>query len=229
MSEVDLSAVRANVRILGAATFAQQTRAAVMVLVSDDAYGHGLLPVSRAALEAGATWLGTATVAEALRLREGGITATVFAWEWTPEDVAAALAAGIDLGVASHDQLEVVRSVAVEQGELGRVHLRVDTGSGAGVPVAGWPDLLDVAAKAQAGAEISVIGVWSDLAHAADPADPANDAQLNAFHEALHTAARHGVVPEVRHLAGSAGTLAMPGTHFDLVRCGRAVYGIRPG
>jgi alanine racemase len=226
---VDLSAIEANVARLAAATFAQQTRAQVMAVVSADGYGHGLLPCARAALAGGATWLGTATVDGALALRDAGITAPVLTWLWTPDDLARAIAAEVDLAVCGPGQLDAVRTAANELGLMARIHLEVDTGLGrSGSGVADWPDLLDAAAKAQAQAEVVVIGVWSQLAHADEPAHPANDAQLNAFHDALHRAARHGIVPEVRHLANSAGTLALPGTHFDLVRAGTAVYGLSP-
>jgi alanine racemase len=226
---VDLSAIEANVARLAAATFAQQTRAGVMAVVSADGYGHGLLPSARAALAGGATWLGAATVDEALALRDAGISAPVFTWLWVPDDLSRAIAAGIDLAVCGPDQLGAVRAVANELGVMARIHLEIDTGLGhSGSSVADWPDLLDAAAKAQVAAEVVVIGVWSQLAHADEPEHPANDAQLNAFHDALHLAAMHGIVPEVRHLANSAGTLALPGTHFDLVRAGAAVYGLSP-
>ncbi|HEY2671911.1 MAG TPA: alanine racemase [Rugosimonospora sp.] len=226
---VDLSAIEANVARLAAATFAQQTRAQVMAVVSADGFGHGLLPSARAALAGGATWLGAATVNEALALRDAGITAPVFTWLWTPDDLTRAIAAEIDLAVCGPGQLGAVRAAANELGLMARIHLEVDTGLGySGSGVADWPDLLDAAAKAQTEAEVAVIGVWSQLAHADEPENPANDAQLNAFHDALHHAALHGIVPEVRHIANSAGTLALPGTHFDLVRAGTAVYGLSP-
>ncbi|GIH17412.1 alanine racemase [Rugosimonospora africana] len=226
---VDLSAIEANVARLAAATFAEQTRARVMAVVSGGGYGHGLLPSARAALAGGATWLGAATVDEALALRDAGITAPVFTWLWTPDDLARAIGSDIDLAVSGPDELRAVRAAANELGLMARIHLEVDTGLGhSGSGVADWPDLLDAAAKAQTEAELVVIGVWSQLAHADEPEHPANDAQLNAFHDALHHAALHGIVPEVRHLADSAGALALPGTHFDLVRAGTAVYGLSP-
>src|SRR2546430_8381407 len=76
---VDLDAVRHNVARLCAATSAE-----VMTVVKADGYGHGMVPVARAAIEAGATWLGVCTLDEALALRAGGITAPVLAWLLTP-------------------------------------------------------------------------------------------------------------------------------------------------
>lgn len=229
---IDLGAVEANVAVLTAATFAQQTRAQVLAVVTADGYGHGLLPTARAALAGGANWLGTAGIDEALALRAAGVAAPIFAWLWTPgqtDAVRRAVAAGIDLSVSARWQLAQVLAAANESDVAGRIHLGVDTGAGRfGAAAADWPDLLDAVAKAQAGGEVEVIGIWSGLAHAGEPGHPANDEQLTAFHAAAHTAALHGVVPLLRHLANSAATLTMPGTHLDLVRAGAAVYGLSP-
>jgi alanine racemase len=94
---IDLGAVRANVASLRAATSAE-----VMAVVKADGYGHGMVPCARAALEAGATWLGVATLDEALGLRAAGITAPVLAWLIAPGlDLTSAVAADIDLSAAT--------------------------------------------------------------------------------------------------------------------------------
>src|SRR5216110_2092972 len=76
---VDLDAIRHNVTLLRAGTTAE-----VMAVVKADGYGHGMVPVARAALDAGATWLGVCTLDEALALRAAGITAPVLAWLLAP-------------------------------------------------------------------------------------------------------------------------------------------------
>src|SRR5256714_13935176 len=76
---VDLDAVRQNVTLLRSGTTAE-----VMAVVKADGYGHGMIPVARAALDAGATWLGACTLDEALALRAAGITAPVLAWLLVP-------------------------------------------------------------------------------------------------------------------------------------------------
>src|SRR5918997_5883275 len=94
---VDLDAVRANVARLRAGTAAE-----VMAVVKADGYGHGMVPCARAALDAGATWLGVATLDEALRLRAAGITAPVLAWLIAPGlDLRPAIAADVDLSAAT--------------------------------------------------------------------------------------------------------------------------------
>lgn len=229
---VDLAAIEHNVAVLAAATFDRQSRAQVMAVVTGDAFGHGLVPAARAALAGGARWLGTASIEEALALRAAGFAAPVFAWEWAPRDeasVARAVDAVIDLSVANREQLDAIRRAGGEVGALGRVHLMVDTRPDRPADAErSWGELVAAAAEAQTAAELEVIGIWSELAHADEPLHPANNLQLNAYHAAVKAAVLSGIVPQLRHIANSAATLAMPGTHLDLVRAGRAVYGIQP-
>jgi alanine racemase len=222
---VDLDAIRDNVTVLK-----RGTTAAVMAVVKADGYGHGLVPSARAALAGGASWLGTAIIDEALTLRAAGVTAPLLAWLWTPDEHDAlrrAVAADVDLSVASTAQLAAACGAAA--GRPARVHLKIDTGlSRNGCYVTDWPELVTAAAKAQASGEAEIVGVWSHLAYADEPGHPTISKQLAAFQDALDTAARLGVQPEVRHLANSAATLTRPETHFDLVRPGIAVYGLSP-
>jgi alanine racemase len=222
---VDLAAIRDNVATLRAGTSAE-----VMAVVKGDGYGHGMVPVARAALQAGATWLGACTVSEALELRRAGITAPVLAWLYAPgTPLRDAVSGGIDLSAASIGMLDEIVTAAHQAGRTARVHLKLDTGlSRNGAAPAEWPLLCEAAAKAQADGAIDVVGAWSHLVHADVPDHPTTDAQLDAFHSGLSNAERHGLAPRVRHLANSAATLTRPDCHFDLVRPGIAVYGLSP-
>ncbi|WP_375487241.1 alanine racemase [uncultured Jatrophihabitans sp.] len=224
---VDLGAVTDNVARLKAGTSAE-----LMAVVKAGGYGHGLLPAARAAVAGGAGWLGTAVLGEALALRAGGITVPLLAWLWTPDEAATvtrAVAAGIDVSVSSRWQLDAVTAAARETGTGGRVHLKIDTGlSRNGCYPDDWPDLVAAAAKAVAGGEVEVVGVWSHFAYADAPGHPTIARQLAVFDDALATAARGGVEPQLRHIANSAATLTLPAAHYDLVRPGIAVYGLSP-
>jgi alanine racemase len=222
---VNLAAVRHNVEVLTAAA----AGAATMAVVKAEGYGHGAVPVARAALAAGATWLGVCTVEEALELRDAGIAAPVLSWLHVPdEDFAPAVAAGIDLSAASRGHLAAIVEAARRSGHTARVHLKADTGlSRNGAGPAEWPDLLDDAAKAAAGGAVEVVAVWSHLAHADLPEHPMLDVQAARLTAAWEAARDRGLAP-IRHLANSAATLARPDLHFDLVRPGIAVYGLDP-
>lgn len=224
---VDTDAIRGNVAVL-----VERARGAqVMAVVKADAYGHGLLPSSHAAVAGGASWLGVAFVEEALALRAAGLRTPVLAWLYSPqEDLAPAVAAGIDLGVHDVSQLVRMQVAAAAVGRTARVQLKVDTGlSRGGATTEQWPDLCEGAAKAEADGALQVTGLWSHFAFAdGGPDHEVNLAQAAVFAEALEVADRAGLRPEVRHLANSAATLTAPATHYDLVRPGLAVYGLSP-
>ncbi|GAB2778821.1 alanine racemase [Streptomyces chlorus] len=229
-AEIDLGALRANVRSLRA----HASGAALMAVVKADAYGHGALACARAAVEAGASWLGTATPQEALALRAPGAgvpaDVRVMCWLWTSGGPwREAIEADLDVGVSGMWALEEVAAAARAAGRPARVHLKADTGLGRGgcVP-ADWAELVAAALAAEADGLLSVVGLWSHLACADEPGHPSIDAQLIRFREMVAYAEQQGVDPEVRHIANSPAILTLPDSHFDLVRAGIAMYGVSP-
>ncbi|MFG2590922.1 alanine racemase [Streptomyces sp. NPDC048438] len=225
-AEIDLAALRANVRELRA----RASGAQLMAVVKSDAYGHGALPCARAALEAGAAWLGTATPQEALALRAAGIGGRVMCWLWTPGGPwREAVEADIDVSVSGMWALDEVVAAATEAGIPARVQLKADTGLGRnGCQPADWPALVSAARAAEDAGILRVTGLWSHFACADEPGHPSIAAQLNVFRDMVAYAEKEGVRPEVRHIANSPATLTVPESHFDLVRTGIAMYGISP-
>jgi alanine racemase len=226
--EVDLDAISANVELLRA----HAPGAALLAVVKADAYGHGLIPVARAALAGGADWLGTALLQEAVALRQQGVTAPILTWLWSPgdEDLAACVRTEVDVTASSGWQLEAITAAGHATGVRARVQLKVDTGLGRnGATAADWPALVEQAARLEAAGTIRVTGIWSHFALADAPSSATNAAQVAAFDAALAVASAAGLTPQVRHLANSAATLATPRAHYDLVRPGIAIYGVSPG
>jgi len=226
-AEIDLDAISANVARLDAVS----GDAAVMAVVKADGYGHGMVPSARAAIAGGATWLGVAFAEEALSLRAAGIDVPILAWLLAEgDDVEPLVRADVDISVSALWALDNAIAAAERAGRPAHVHLKADTGLGrAGATRADWPDLVTAAAKAVADGTVEVTGIWSHLAYADAPTHPTIAAQVAAYGEALDVADRAGVRPRVRHLANSAATLALPATHYDVVRPGIAVYGLSPG
>lgn len=222
-AEIDLAALRANVRALRARTPGAQ----LMAVVKADAYGHGAVPCARAAIEAGAAWVGTATPHEALALRAAGIGGRMLCWLWTPGGPwREAVEADIDVSVSGMWALEEAIEGARAAGRVARIQLKADTGLGRnGCQPADWPALVQAALAAP---EVRVTGLWSHFACADEPGHPSIAAQLTLFRELVAYAEKEGVEPEVRHIANSPATLTLPETHFDLVRTGIAMYGISP-
>ena len=223
---VDLAAIRHNVRTLKRVVGPAQ----LMTVVKADGYGHGLVPSARAARDAGADWLGVATIDEALALRESGDSGRVLCWLGVPgEDYAAAVAADVDVTAYSLAELDEIRAGAVAAGRPARLQLKVDTGlSRGGAPMAAWPDVVAAAREGERAGHWRVTGIWSHFACSDEPEHPANDAQERVFREALAVAEAAGLQPEVRHLANSAAAILRPSSRFDLVRCGLASYGLDP-
>jgi alanine racemase len=223
---IDLAAIRHNVARLRAAAPGSE----LMAVVKADGYGHGMVPVARAALAAGASSLGVCTLDEALELRRSGITAPVLAWLHAPGmPLAGGVAAGIDLAASSVAQLWELTRAAASAGRPARVHLKIDTGlARGGATPPDWPALAEAAGKAQADGSVEAVGVWSHLVWADTPWHPTVDRQVAVFREGLELAERFGIYPRYRHIASSAATLTRPDTHFDVVRPGIAVYGLSP-
>lgn len=204
---------------------------AQMAIVKADAYGHGLLPMARAAREAGSEWLGVALFDEAVALRRGGDRGPVLAWLASPDDPWEALVElGVDVGVSSLNNLSRMVSATERAGTAARIHLKIDTGLGrSGCPPSQWEELLSTARAAQDAGAVEVVGIWSHFTVADEPLNPLNTVQIERFEKAAQAAIAAGLDVEHLHLANSAATLALPEAHFTMVRPGIATYGVSPG
>lgn len=222
---VDLAAVRHNVRALATATGTP-----VMVVVKADGYGHGMVEVARAARQAGAPWLGVATLAEAVELRDAGDTGRLLCWLSVPSDAFdAVLERDVDVSAYDIPTLDRIAAAGARTGAVPRVHLKVDTGlSRGGAAPADWRGLLEHAKAGHDAGAWAFTGIFSHFASSEEPDNSSNDAQERVFREALDLLDEIGLVPEVRHLANSAAAVLRPSARFDLVRCGIAAYGLDP-
>ena len=219
---VDLEAIRGNLRRLR-----ELTGTEVMAVVKADGYGHGMVEVARTAREVGVTWLGVATLAEALALRASGDTGRVLCWLAAPDaDYRPLVEADIDVTAYTPAHVAAIAAAAREVGVVARLQLKFDTGlSRGGAPRSGWKALIDAAASVD---DVVVTGLWSHFACSDEPEHPANDAQERAFRDAVDLARAAGLQPEICHLANSAAALLRPSSRFDLVRFGIATYGLSP-
>lgn len=222
---IDLANIRENVKRVGELV----APAAIMGVVKADGYGHGAIAVGRAAVQAGATWLGCAHVTEALKIRDAGIEVPMLAWLHTLDTpFAQAITANIDLAVSGWE-LDHVARAAQEAAQPARVHLKIDTGLGRnGSAPADWETLLGRASSYQDEGLLRVVGVFSHLAVADEPERPETDEQLEAFNQAVALAEDAGFDLEVRHIANTPAILSRPDSHYDLVRLGLGMYGMSP-
>lgn len=218
---VDLDALRSNIRVLRD----RVSPAEVMLAVKANAYGHGLIEVGKAGVEAGASSLAVLEVSAGLALREAGVTVPLLAWLHGPEtDFRSAIDAGIELGVSAIWQVDAISTSGASQPAI--VHLKADTGlSRNGATPDDWPDLVRSALAAQKSGRLHIRAAWSHLADAGLGED---EVALNRFREAVVVAEELGAKFEILHLAASPAGWRMPEARFDLVRFGIAAYGVSP-
>ncbi|MFI5777233.1 alanine racemase [Nocardia sp. NPDC051570] len=223
---VDLNAIAHNVRILR--EYAGD--AAVMAVVKADGYNHGAVRVARAALAAGAAEIGVTNIDEALQLRAAGIDAPILSWLNTRDaDYAAAVAADIEIGVSSAEQLRAVEHAARTVGRTATVTLKIDTGMNRnGISAAEYPQVLELLQELVAEQAVRFRAMFSHLACADEPGHPSIDMQRDRFLDAIAAAKQYRLQPELVHLANSPATLTRPDLAFDMVRPGIAMYGLSP-
>ncbi|MBI4729721.1 MAG: alanine racemase [Acidobacteria bacterium] len=223
--ETDLGAIRRNVERIRARL---SPGTGYLAVVKANAYGHGDVPVARAAIEAGASWLGVALVDEGIRLREAGTdTPVLLLHEPPPERADDVLAHDLTPSVFTEAGVAALGAAAERAGRATGVHLKVDTGlNRLGCP----PWMLDsLAAALGKEPRLDVEAVFSHFAFADDPGNPFIGEQMRRFDDACARLEQLGVRPRVRHLANSAATLTRRDAHLDLVRVGIATYGLAPG
>src|SRR6476620_7409826 len=224
-AEIDLEAVRANVEVLRA----RCAPAELLAVVKAEGYGHGAVPIARAALEAGATALGVALVEEGIELREAGIEATILVLsEPVPAAAPSVVAHGLTPVVYTLAGVDSLAKAVADGGAHDQldVHLKVDTGMHR---VGCRPDdAVDHTAQVLDLPELRLAGVCTHLAVADEPGNPYTTAQLAQFDAVLDALRARGMPTGIVHAANTAGAIDCPAARYDMVRVGIGVYGIAP-
>lgn len=221
--EIDLGAVAHNVsrvkELLGGGV-------RLMAVVKADAYGHGLIPVTRVALERGASMLGVTHPEEGMALREAGITAPILVFRpLLPGEEDDVIRYGLTPSVSSRDQAERLAAAGRRSGERVPVHLKVETGMGrTGFP----PDILQsVAGDLFSLPELEWEGIYTHFASAAG--DPSfTRQQFRVFQDVVRDLTARGMVFPLRHVSNSAAALLYPEMRLEMVRVGTLLYGQHP-
>jgi alanine racemase len=214
---VDLSAIKHNVELLK-----KTAGTKLLAVVKADAYGHGLVPVAKAAISAGADYLGVALLEEAIALREAGVEAPILAWLVQPgSDFKKAIELNIDVAAASLKALQEISDAS--ESKKARVHLEVDTGMTRGGFLSEWDHLTAENLK-----NVEVVGIFSHFARADEPGEAQNDEQLARFNAMVERVHSFGFTNVIRHLSNSAATIKNHAAAFDMVRTGIAMYGLSP-
>jgi alanine racemase len=222
VARVDLGAVERNSALLKG----RLGDAALCAVVKADGYGHGALECANAALAGGATWLAVAAAGEAVELRDGGFGGRLLVMgALTSSELTTALEAGADVVAWTPEFLALAASKATA-GRAARIHVKLDTGMGR-LGTKSGEEALALVQEAQVHEALVAVGLMTHFATADDP-DPAYlKYQLERF-VAIAERAKRDLPALVVHAANSAAVLAEPAAHFDMARCGIAIYGLDP-
>lgn len=219
---VRLSAIQHNLRRIQ-----QITQTPVMAVVKANAYGHGAVEVSRAAVDAGVNWLGVAFAGEGIALRRAGLAANILVLGYTPPDLASeAIENDLSLTVYDPDVARAYGETARALNRRARLHVKVDTGMGR---LGAMPEEAALLVKAVGMLDgVHAEGLFTHFA-AADESDQSFAfVQLRRFLHVVESLEAEGREPKLIHAANSAAALALPEARFDMVRVGIAMYGLHP-
>jgi alanine racemase len=226
--EVNEAALEANARSLCRSL---APGSALMAVVKADGYGHGAVPVARAAAAGGAHCFGVATLQEGVELRQAGLQQPVLVLGnlTHPDELRACLHWQLMPTLSGMREALLCQNLAAGSGRAMAVHLKLDTGMARlGAPWQEGQRLVEAIAALEA---VELAGLYSHLADADAPGaglDPLTQRQQQHFDAVLSGLHQAGLPSGCRHLANSAATLRSPSLHYDLVRVGLALYGHRP-
>lgn len=220
--QVDLGAIAANYQKLKSLTSAQ-----VIAVVKADAFGHGIIEVSKKLESINVDMLATADIDEALEIRSAGIKAPLLAWlHGSTSDFESALENDVQLGVSNVFELEKIATAAKQTGRKAKLHFKIDTGLGRnGSSVEKWPELITRAVELENQNLIELTAVFSHLSGTSKQED---ENQLAVFEREIQVAQELGAKFKFRHISASLATLNYPKMHLDMVRVGIALYGLDP-
>lgn len=220
--EIDEEAIRSNIQKLR-----DLTGVRVMAVVKANGYGHGITQTARLSIDAGASFLGVARIAEALELRQAGIEGAIQILGHTPaERLVDAIQQEISITIHRIDQTKPVLAAASAAGKPARVHIKVDTGMGRlGMEP---KEAFDVLKRLSVEPSIDLEGAFTHFSRADEPAVAETDRQQAIFDDWLREISLAGIRPSLIHSANSAAALIHPSARYDMVRCGIAVYGMHP-
>lgn len=223
-AEIDLSNFKRNVNVVRDLV---SSTAEVMAVVKANAYGIGAVPASEAALESGASWLAVATPDEAVELKQALPQSNILVFGPVTREAAEVLVGlGVSLTVTSVQGFKDAEDAARRSRKQAKIHLKIDTGMGriGFRPGVELETALDCMSRSS---EVEIEGAFTHLA-VADVDPKYTELQLSLFKDGVTSLSRRGIRPRYLHTANSAGILAWPESHYNLVRPGIMLYGCYP-
>ena len=223
-AEINLSAIRSNMReimsLIKPGTF-------FCPVIKADGYGHGAVPIAHEAVALGAHYLAVAISAEAIQLRDSGITLPILVLGYTPPEMASMIVGNnLTQTVYRKEHVDALSAAATALNKTVKVHVKVDTGmTRLGITP---EDTAEFCAYVVSQPNIELEGVFTHFATADSSDKTLAQGQLSRFMSAIGSVSAKGLNVKLRHCANSAAVLDIPEAHLDMVRPGIILYGLRP-
>jgi len=222
-AEIDLDALEHNFKqvkkLIG-------NKVKTMVTVKADAYGHGIIPVSRALARAGVDYLGVASVDEGIVLRKEKIKLPILILGTSlPEHVEPIIRYNLTQTVCTEELANILNRTAQKFKKTARIHIKVDTGMGRlGVDLDKAADFIKKISRLK---RLELEGIFTHFPLADTDTHFTNE-QIRAFNRLVDSLEKDGIKFKLRHAANSMGLIGYPESHFNMVRPGLMIYGIYP-
>lgn len=222
--EIDLGQFRRNLELINAD---KPAALKVLSVVKDDAFGHGAVPLARVALDMGIACLAVVTLAEAVALRDAGITAPILMLgQRQPEELPWCVEYHLGCAVQDEDIIQTLARLAARANRRLPVHVKVNTGMNRyGVP---WTEAAALASLVYSQPSLELAGVMSHFAMSDETDKSFAELQLKRFLEVRTALDKRGIRPSAYHMCNSGGFLDLPQAHFDMVRIGLLAFGVFP-
>lgn len=224
-AEVDLDSIAHNAREIRKIT---AKKAEVMGVVKADAYGHGVLEVTRTLLANGVTRLAVSMLDEAIQLRRNGIDVPILILSYTdPIRAEEIIENEVTQTVFSHDLAQALSAAAVKLGKRARIHIKIDTGMSRVGFAPGYSAIKDVVEIGKLPG-IVVEGLFTHFASADEQDSSYTYMQFERYMSICSELNRIGMYIPIKHVANSAALIEFPEMHLDMVRPGIILYGLYP-
>jgi len=227
-AEIHLEAIRKNVQYLMSRI---EPTTKFMGVVKADAYGHGVIPVTRILEQEGVSQFAVALVQEGIELRQAGFQQPILLLGHTfEEDYPFVLDYELMPSIFTMDQAKALNDCAEKHGKKAVIHLKIDTGMGRLGFMADADDTVKNITDILRMKNLEVQGIFSHLATAPQTSDTTYcDMQFAKFTRLLDKLKREGIEIPIRHIANSGATILFPHMQLDMVRPGTAIYGLYAG
>ncbi len=199
----------------------------LLAVVKTNAYGHGIVPISREAIRAGAEWLGVTTVEEGVLLRKSGITAPILLLSSiTSEQVTDSVTYNLTASISTERFAYAISNEALMQNRIANVHLKLDTGLHRfGI---GPHQVIDFCKSCYHLPGLNWEGIYTHFSSADEGDWVTTESQFNLFKNTVATLKQHGFIFPIRHVGGSTIAIERADMHLDMVRPGVALFGYHP-